>query len=513
MSNYLDSVISSLNSAGEGIDAFNENKMKTAKAAQDQAAIDKKNKDDEEKKAKTQAFIDEVRKLTAEQSADTSGYNAAVVAKPQIDAAGAAASQNTLDSQYNTGKTLNTGDRRTIYDEANAKYPSLGPLPGRAALDNLAKLRTGGSNMKGISDLSANGYTQPPKPISTPESIQAGADASGAMKRDIQSKAASNVDYGKLSLQASSRLSPYMADAGLKESDVPLLGTLSDKAKSQDANKLKADELKAKYGEDNQGDKAFDPESDDYKVAQYITDHKIPPSEWKGLWSGLGKTAAKKSRVMSTILQIDPNYDWVESSTGFKGAMSHAGKAGTLTPDLIQKGADQTGANERAKLAPDIVSGKIEKTARAQTATVLDKQRMAAQRAISTLDDAYNKSQGNYDNIPEWMYRDIASDYAKILVSTGQIAEGSVDKVMQKSAKGAIVQLWNWGTGDTKTTAPGKVLSLLHNRIKALNTDLDKQYNNQVTGQNNEVNSDESTNPLKPIPSSAKTDFRAKYGY
>jgi hypothetical protein len=66
---------------------------------------------------------------------------------------------------------------------------------------------------------------------------------------------------------------------------------------------------------------------------------------------------------------------------------------------------------------------------------------------------------------------------------------------MQKTGKAAIVNLWNYATGDTKTTAPDKVLSLLHNRIRALGTDLDKQYYNQVQGTNIPVNSREETNP------------------
>ena len=125
---------------------------------------------------------------------------------------------------------------------------------------------------------------------------------------------------------------------------------------------------------------------------------------------------------------------------------------------------------------------------------------MAAQRALSTLDDAYDKSSGSYKNVPDWMYRDLASDYAKILVASGQISEGGVDKIMQKSAKGAVVEIYNRLTGDTKTTAPEKVLTLLHDRIKALNTDLDKQYYNQTSGSNIPINSNENTNPLNNNP-------------
>jgi hypothetical protein len=72
------------------------------------------------------------------------------------------------------------------------------------------------------------------------------------------------------------------------------------------------------------------------------------------------------------------------------------------------------------------------------------------------------------------------------------------------SAQGKIAGMWNYLTGDTKTTAPQKVLQLMHDRIKALSTDLDKQYSNQVQGTNIPVNSDQATNPLrttKPHPS------------
>jgi hypothetical protein len=181
--------------------------------------------------------------------------------------------------------------------------------------------------------------------------------------------------------------------------------------------------------------------------------------------------------------------DWINET-------STARKEGTLTPGIIRKEATLTGAKKRAELAPDIVEGQIEKSARTQTAKTLNNQRAAAQRALSTFDDSID-DYGDYQNIPDWMYRDLASDYVKVLQATGQIAEGSVDKVKQQSLQGDIVGLWNTITGDTQTTAPQKVLKLMHHRIRGLNTDLDKQYYNQTKGANLPVNSDESTNPLR----------------
>jgi hypothetical protein len=83
------------------------------------------------------------------------------------------------------------------------------------------------------------------------------------------------------------------------------------------------------------------------------------------------------------------------------------------------------------------------------------------------------------------------------------MSQEQIEGAMQKSAKGALVELWNRGTGDTKTVAPQKVLELLHKRIKALGVDLDKQYNNQVTGGNQEINSNPDTNPLQPTQNNA----------
>jgi hypothetical protein len=268
-------------------------------------------------------------------------------------------------------------------------------------------------------------------------------------------------------------------------------------AEMEQAAKEKADELNKKYGS-NDGT-PFEPGSDDYKIAEYIANNNIPVSQWRGLWTGFGKTVAAKPKILSTILAIKPDYDWKNLETEFKGSMSHASASGTLTPDIIKKRGELTHTTALAQLEPDVQTGKIEQQARGQTAKTLNNQRMAAQRAISTFDDALNKY-GHYENIPEWMYRDLASDYAKILVSTGQIAEGSVDKVMQKTGKAAVVNLWNFATGDTKTTAPDKVLSLLHNRIKALNVDLDKQFYNQTKGANVPVNSNPNTNPLNAEP-------------
>jgi hypothetical protein len=222
--------------------------------------------------------------------------------------------------------------------------------------------------------------------------------------------------------------------------------------------------------------------------------------------SGPARLALTYAAVELNPPQFDENanliggFDPRKFAVGRAEEMAEASKQGQLKDEIIEKEAKKTYAttlaSQNAQLDPGIVERKIDKQARGVTAGTLLKQRMAAQRAISTFKDSLNQF-GKYENIPQWMYRDLASDYAKILQATGQIAEGSVDKVMQLSLSGNVVGLWNFLTGDTKTTAPHKVLKLMYDRINALRVDLDKQYYNQTKGENIPINSDEGTNPFK----------------
>lgn len=260
-----------------------------------------------------------------------------------------------------------------------------------------------------------------------------------------------------------------------------------------------------KYGKDgDRGNVPFEPGSDEYRIAEYIAQHNIPPSEWTRLYSGLGKIVAGRSKLFSTVINIKPDYDWIESSADFRGALSHAEKAATLTPDIIGKEGELTHTRAMAQMAPDVTEAKVDRQARGQTAKTINIQRQAAQRAISTLDDAKELGGGKYENIPEFMYSDLALDYAKVMSPGGQVGVELMNEIKQKSGKAALVGVYNWISGDTKTTAPEQVLSLLHDRLKALKTDLDKQYYNQLKGENIPVNSDEATNPLSSGGGSSK---------
>jgi hypothetical protein len=277
-----------------------------------------------------------------------------------------------------------------------------------------------------------------------------------------------------------------------------MVGTLNTMQNREDNNATKKYAVDKKYS--GQGAEDFQLGSKDRKLAEYFVDNNVPLDLAYSTYSGFSGKSGKRDALLSTMIDIANEkgiaYDPGDAKAGFAEKVSKGQRLGALSNDVITKEGDLTHTRAMANLSPDVQTGKIEQQARGQTSKTLNTQRMAAQRALSTFDDAYDRLTNKHENIPDWMYRDLASDYAKILVSSGQISEGGVDKIMQKSAKGAIVNIWNYATGDTKTTAPEKVLTLLHDRIKALNTDLDKQFYNQTKGENITVNSDESTNPL-----------------
>ena len=222
----------------------------------------------------------------------------------------------------------------------------------------------------------------------------------------------------------------------------------------------------------------------EFAIARKLANGEINFQQAISIYPAFGQKGQKRENIIATAMKINPKF--------------------SPSSQMIAYGGEQSHAKAAAQLRPDVVSGKVGQQARGGTARQLNMQRQAAQRATSTFDDALKNSGGKYENIPTWMYRDLAMDYAKILTLSGQIAEGSVDKVMQASAQGKLKELWNYTTGDTKTTAPQKVLELMHQRIKSLGVDLDKQYYNQVQGQNMPITSNSATNPMKTtgIPTS-----------
>ena len=156
------------------------------------------------KKARDEAnaVIDEIIK------GEAAGPQKAVEsARPEIEQAGTAAATSKLGQQYEQGETLTQEQKRDLVSKANARYPSLGRLPGLAVNRNLASLKTSGGNISSLSDVQKFGYVAPSKPESTPESIAAGKEASTAAESKIRSEY--KPDYVSQFAEATNKLGKY----------------------------------------------------------------------------------------------------------------------------------------------------------------------------------------------------------------------------------------------------------------------------------------------------------------
>jgi hypothetical protein len=480
-----------------------DNRLKEERAQRDE---DEKRKVLGNRSALADQINDQIKKLVYEAIEPDEG-----AIKTQSAAAGQEAARARIGQQYEAGQTLTPQQVNTIADAANEKTPSLGNLPALRARENLINIGKPGKNLPRLSSIKDYGYDLPDMPTQTPEGDIAAQEAQKVKEKELRSV---KPDYGKLGIKVASELSGPMLKAQVKKDEVPVLGVLGEQAERQSKEFIKGDKNQDTLAEAQRWKEQFltDPTAR-HMVWLYATG-KMSEQEAMAKVPGFNKQSGP-ARLALTYAAIEVNppqydtegnlvsgFDPMKFALARKEESAFVNESGKLRPTIIKKKAEQAGeirhASELAALEEDVLNPKIEKTARQQAAATLLKQRMAGQRAISTFDDALNEF-GDYENIPNWMYRDLASDYAKMLVATGQIAEGSVDKVMQMSAKGLVVELWNFVTGDTETTAPQKVLALMHNRIKALTTDVEKQYYNQIKGKNIPINSDESTNPLKPV--------------
>jgi hypothetical protein len=448
--------------------------------------------------------------------------------KTQSAAAGQEAASARIGQQYEAGQTLTPQQVNTIADAANEKTPSLGNLPALRARENLINIGKPGKNLPRLSSIKDYGYDLPDMPTQTPEGDIAAQEAQEAKEAELRKV---KPNYSKLGVKVASELSGPMLKAEVTDKDIPLFGML-DKGALRQA-------YEAKNGPASS--EPFENGTPEYAIAEHFYKEKVPPSQWRMYYSGLGKMPASKPRMLATILVNHPDYDEVQLEEDFKKRTSFGSASGQLEPSIIKKKTTLTnaqenakltdelqekrtkqagmikGAQERAALAPDIVGPKIDKQARGITAGVVLKQRMAAQKALSTFDDSYDKQTKEYRNITNPIYTDLMLDYARIINPNAQVGIELVHEIKQGSLRGDVVGTWNYIMGTTETTAPQEVLKLFYNRIKGLSVDLDKQYYNLTTDKNIPVNSDEDSNPLKPVEPEAstpgKTDFRKKYNY
>lgn len=93
----------------------------------------------------------------------------------------------------------------------------------------------------------------------------------------------------------------------------------------------------------------FEEDTEEYKNAKYIAENNIPPSEWLKLYTGLGKIARGKPRMLSTVLEINPDYKWKESTYDFVKGRAEAQQLGHYSEDVSGARAGASGAVQSSK--------------------------------------------------------------------------------------------------------------------------------------------------------------------
>jgi hypothetical protein len=208
--------------------------------SQRQADEEKFQSDEAEKArklAEREALAKKVEEANARIDALLRGDEAVAAGIPDIQAASNGAASQMLKGQYERGDTLTMGDRKSMVDAANAKYPSLGRLAGQGVLSNLSKLKTGSpANISGVSDIARAGYPVPAMPQSTPESAVAGAEGGKAKEAEIRRNF--KPDFRRAATQTTSLLSPFMVRTGATAADVPTIGNLEKWAEGQEREEL-----------------------------------------------------------------------------------------------------------------------------------------------------------------------------------------------------------------------------------------------------------------------------------
>ena len=218
-------------------------------------------------------------------------------------------------------------------------------------------------------------------------------------------------------------------------------------------------------------------------AAEQFASGQIHMKELAILYGRTSRTGNLLPVIFAESKKLNPDLKISKNELQYLEQQSSARTAGGFSDGNFEKkvqlAGSRAGATARAIQAPDIQSSKIDLAARTGTAKILNNQDVAAKKALGMFEKALEEGKANgggYANIPKWMYRDLASDYATLMqMGMGKISEGSTDKVQQWTVQGNVVDLWNGVTGNTHTTEPFKVLELMHNRIKELKNNIDSQ--------------------------------------
>jgi hypothetical protein len=254
------------------------------------------------------------------------------------------------------------------------------------------------------------------------------------------------------------------AVSGMPEREVlgrPMEKTEADFAKAREASMQQA-EKPAKVPEGVANVQVYDINTDPgrYEIARMLATGELNYSQAIQTYPAFGKKGQIRENILLTAKRINPKFSPSEQ--------------------MIAYGAKGTGEKARATLAPDIMGGKVEQQARGRAAGTLLLQKEAAVRGVKTFDHSRDPKTGKFKDVNDPIYKDLMLDYAKVLVANGTVGVEILNEVTQQSAKGTIVNMWNALTGDTKTTAPQKVLELMYNRMSMLRDVLVQQYKEQT---------------------------------
>lgn len=112
-----------------------------------------------------------------------------------------------------------------------------------------------------------------------------------------------------------------------------------------------------KYGATNQK-QPFDPEMEkaEYTIAQKVADGSMPPSMAMQIYTGLGKETANRPRLIATVNQMNPEFNWSKAEISYQTQKSGstagaAAAASNLAPKRISDKDQETLTGERSIFA------------------------------------------------------------------------------------------------------------------------------------------------------------------
>jgi hypothetical protein len=216
----------------------------------------------------------------------------------------------------------------------------------------------------------------------------------------------------------------------------------------------------------------FSAGSDNFNAIAESIKNKVPMKDIMSNYSARGDRAT----AFATAIGDD-----MRAATGIDVASQ-------IRPNDYANIFSQSERRVAAGLTPENIGAAAAKGSRLKTAGVLNNQIQAGDRLVETLDASLEEGGGKkYKNIPGPIAQDLAADYVKILMGSGQMSEGEIKNAQQATAKGKAAEWFNYWTGSTQTVGSQEFLALLHRRSRQLTSKIRNQYKNQVRTTEEEV--------------------------